>query len=487
MHFNPKIIVALWVSLVFFGCSPQTEKQPFPDVGGEQLKPLNERALTITDFTGAPVAGAKILIGKIYSQENLIFSNSSGQFLPPVTWKDRQTLTIEASGFILTSYLHLAPEGQVLKIRQAPRRPTLTLKGSPAQFPVVNLDDKVDFGILFSKLQRRDLFLFDISKLLSPELDTLNLPLGQKLNVPSNLSLPKQTEKYGILRLTLDKPQFRLFFEDFGDVPVISLRGSFPFNKTIKDAQNSDEIYKIVNNFTFSSGGFKNVPFRTDFQNFNYEFNDFKIDQSFQMRTPDFSQDLAAFAVSGFFQDGILVPTDIKSFEKPGALTTLALSQKSSRFLITALKRKDEMSTIGQVSVSVDPIEGDESVVTPVLLPLISAPNVQNKYNVSFFPPALSGLQPVGSYFYLSEILPERSVDLLPAGLNAQPIWDVISSQFETEISLPQWPFSRSQETKQLKWSSSFLANQTPTTVLNLDDLNQVTHSTYNEIVFESK
>lgn len=477
----------VFLLLIFnFGCSPKNDPSQNLGSGGPAVVPLSAKPLTFLTLSGDPLVGAQVLVGNTYSSESLILTNDLGQINPPEGWTEPKTITISATGSILTSFLKQLPEGQIFKVRQMPRKANLTLKGGPKEFTVVNLDDKADFGILFSRLERRDLFLFDIAKLLSPETDEVSLPLGQKLDVPTNLSLPQQTEKYGIIKLTLNKPQYRLFFEDFGEVPVVSLKGSFPFNKTIKDAQNSNQIYKIVNNFSFTSGDFQNVAFKTNLQSFNYGFSDFVINQKVPVSIPQFTKDYAAFTIAGFNRNGVLVPTDIKSFETPGVVSQLSTANQTNRFVITALKRKSEMQSVGQVSVGVNPVDESGTLVQPTLLPLILAPVVSSKYLIQTTPPTVGGLTPVGSYFYLSQILPSTT-GVPNSALDTEPIWDVVSGEFESTVKLPEWPLNTSLEKRKWKWSSSFLANEEPVIVQTIDDLNQVTHSTYNETVFDSE
>ncbi|MEZ4871580.1 MAG: hypothetical protein R2827_04890 [Bdellovibrionales bacterium] len=71
----------------------------------------------------------------------------------------------------------------------------------------------MDFSLVTPALTRSDLIGLEFTSIVSPYTDVLSLPLGQSQKVPSNLTFPKQKERYAFINITFEKPQYRFFVE----------------------------------------------------------------------------------------------------------------------------------------------------------------------------------------------------------------------------------------------------------------------------------
>ena len=108
-----------------------------------------------------------------------------------------------------------------------------------------NIKDKdgvVDFSLVIPAMTVDELMNFELSRIVSPENDTLNI-LSKELQVPSNLSLPRQVESY-FLSFTLDKPEFRSYVREMGQYNLYALQGTFPLKKVIDGIQAGQSLFE---------------------------------------------------------------------------------------------------------------------------------------------------------------------------------------------------------------------------------------------------
>ena len=75
--------------------------------------------------------------------------------------------------------------------------PTHELKGTVSGINVKNMDGLVDFALVIPGMNQEEIVQFNLGKVISPANDTLKVA-SYTIELPSNLSLPPQTEKYFI-------------------------------------------------------------------------------------------------------------------------------------------------------------------------------------------------------------------------------------------------------------------------------------------------
>jgi len=128
-----------------------------------------------------------------------------------------------------------------------------SISGAVDGFSVRNGDDKIDFGLVIPTLTKAQVMDFNLSYVLSSETSVIRAA-GQRINVPSNLSLPKQNERYLFFNVRIDKPEFKLPITT-AEAPteVVALQGSFPFGSTVDVLRAGRPLFSVINSFTFSS------------------------------------------------------------------------------------------------------------------------------------------------------------------------------------------------------------------------------------------
>ncbi len=125
------------------------------------------------------------------------------------------------------------------------------IEGVVSGYNVRNRDDKVNFGIVMPVLTKTDVLDFQISKILSPEVDVLTA-LGQEIPVPSNVSIPRQSERYSFFTVTLNKPEYTIPLAK-GSKQLGVLEGIFPFRKVVDAFRAGRPLFSLVNDFSFNT------------------------------------------------------------------------------------------------------------------------------------------------------------------------------------------------------------------------------------------
>ncbi len=73
----------------------------------------------------------------------------------------------------------------------------LEIKGTTENYVIKNNDGLVDFSLIIPGMDYEQMINFDLGKVISPANDILKVA-SYTVELPSNLSLPQQTEKYFI-------------------------------------------------------------------------------------------------------------------------------------------------------------------------------------------------------------------------------------------------------------------------------------------------
>ena len=147
-------------------------------------------------------------------------------------------------------------------------KPVFTLanvSGEISGFSVRNNDNVFNFALALPVLTKEQILNFNLDMFLSPENETISA-LGQSIEVPSNLSIPQQRERY-IFSIRFNKPNYRLPWDQPTRMQAIgALEGQFPFKEVIDKVRGGSPIFSLINDFTFNSftvqevrGPFENI------------------------------------------------------------------------------------------------------------------------------------------------------------------------------------------------------------------------------------
>ena len=401
-------------------------------------------SLLITDEQNRPLR-AKILIGSRWGtpfKNNFILTDAAGRAALPQDWIEPSSVTVDAPGYIRLTLMNQDPQAFHLQLQPIPKA-QIELRGLSTGFPSKDFDQKVDFGLLLTGLRKSDVFTFTPDKVISPINDQLSVA-GQSFELPSNVALPRQRETY-LLPITIDKPQYRMFYTNQGKQNVFMARGQFPLKEVVDGFQNKKEIFELINLFSIQGGQLKEVQLNSPLIKENFDVNELTFSEKIVFKAPAFSQDQVLIVLSAAEISDSYLPADLKRF-KSGETLPLNLFSQKKNVLLGILKNKNEFKgdSEGLDRFSAHLLGSLQSSMR--FIPMADNPEVIDTQNFRFRPPLLpTGLHPLGMSVLIS------SVDSTPSkfasfdGRAQTPRWEVRTLSWSEKLTLPEWPETFSQ------------------------------------------
>lgn len=455
--------------------APQAPYNPSGEIGGQQG---SLSFIIVTDTLGAPIEGAKVMIGTAPNQpfaNNVITTDKSGAFKPMRDWSMPLPVTISAPGFVQTTFMSQLPLQKNFVIRAKAQAVKPELNGITTGFGTLVKDGFVDVGIVIPALTRSDLANFQASTLLSPENDVIKAA-GQTAYLPSNITVPEQSESM-IITVKLNKPSYRMYFDRRASYKMVSAHVKFPFKKVIQESQGGNAGIELVNYFTFLGAGVTNTVIATDKQTVNLPVNQLKFDSSVTASAPVVSKTQSVLAVA-LVKDGTqLYPTDIKNLVSKESRKLNFPANSSGQLLgvlsETSKKRRGAATDFMSVNLK-DSSDADAFD----FLPLVAAPKLVNGALILRPPSLPSNLNGVATTATLS------TVEVKTVGKSTYevktPEWDVYAPSWATEIVLPTMPQTVEAQKPQMRWEAVFMGAplNSAATALGPEVMNSVTHLT---------
>ncbi len=435
----------LALTMILTGCSKNSEMSKSRDSGFSigswfgQKPQAAENILKVTDLNGQPLADAQILIGNSLNDPfngNFVTTDADGIFIAPTEWTTPQVVTVAAQGFVRASFFAQVPEGQTFELRRTKPPAQYELKGKGIGFQIKDSDNLLDFALMVPAVERGELFSFNMQMFISPQMDTVDV-YGQKVSLPSNVSVPRQRENYGFVPVTLEKSNYRMYFDSMGMKRVMTVRGQFPFKQVVNELQNNKPFIELINHFSLKGGSLKDIPIGAPTQVHDLPVNELVFNTSRSFQTPAFQNDefLLAVALSPYQND--FIPTDFKNVPA-NTNFNMVTAAGATPHLLVALKKKAEQNEFGggKLSAALVPFH---SGFKPELLPLIEKPEVLNLTEVrmgSRLP--IQSVKPLATYLLLSEVT-RRGAE--PEAIEtSNRLWEVYAQGWQYEMKLPQWP-----------------------------------------------
>jgi hypothetical protein len=308
-------IVAALAVLTAAGCAPENGRLGFFGQNGAQKSTSATSQIAVLNALGQPIANAKILIGLragVPFPGNELVTGADGRVDLPAAWTDAQPVTIDAPGHVRATWLAQTPASVSLKLRRAITPQKLELKGQTSGFGNLQKDGWVDVGMVFPALNRGQLASLQVTDLISPEIDTIRPGFGQTIELPSNITLPKQSETY-VFPITLDKPVYRAFLHEPRTYTMVAAHARFPFEKVVDELRGGKSFYDVLNYFEFKSATLTPVNVTGRSQSQDLTVNKTKFSPALDITAPRFASNFAMLAVSVIEEQGLLYPTDVKS------------------------------------------------------------------------------------------------------------------------------------------------------------------------------
>ena len=441
----------------------------------------------VVDLTGKPLAKVQVLVGMALNApfaDNFLETESDGTFRAPSGWTDETAVTLAAPGFVRATYLGQKPEGQTLTLRPIDLPRSMELNGGQTGFQVVDKDGLVDFGLVIPTLSKQDLFNFDIGMVLSNQIDEISV-LGQKIKLPSNITLPKQQETY-IFNLTLDKPNYRMYFSSKGPKKVFSARGQFPLKPVVDEIRAGKSFFELANYLKINGGALKQIEISGEKTSATLPVTELVFNQLRTAQGPVFDKEQVLLALALSEDQGALFPTDVKNLS-PNSKTALTTAKGSTPLLLTVLKNKSEAQGPGSDRLSATLVPFTEGA-SPQLLALMKNPQVISSNHLKAdVINTINGVAPVGSYMVLSTVEQKNiggtSYEVLTK------LWEVYDRNWTPEYVLPVWPKEPLPNGKK-RWEVSRAGSNLPASkaakILDLGPrlFESVTHATHSSSDF---
>lgn len=478
-----KLMMSLALPALLMGCSEDKKPQK-PSSFSEQMTGLIwndqtlENVIAVKNYEGEALAGAQILIGTALDTPfagNFLTADENGLVEIPAEWTSAQAITVQAEGYMRLTYLNQEPGAMTLRLRVQPTKIQHEVTGITPNLPIQHKDGWTDFGLVMPAFSKLDMLSFSMDRVISPQTDRIT-PLGQQIDVPSNIALPEQEEKFGIFTVKLDKPVYRIYYGNPGVNRVFAARGRFPFRSTVDHLRAGKAFYELINDFKIHGGAIRDLDIKSTQTKIDLPTNEFTFAEPKVFVAPAVKHDEIFIAVSVANQSGYLIPTDFKKipqFDKvqldtlPGA-EALALG---------VLKKSEEMKNGGdRMSASLVPFV---SGATPTMLPMIPDPTIAGDDIVMPKFNAAPSINPIATYSVLSK---EEEVQQGNAKVKIQnPQWEIYANTWLERMNVPRWPTDKPVAGKK-RWAVSFVGSQTasqaPVGPAMIEAATHVTHST---------
>lgn len=420
-----------------------------------QLMGAQSTMVSVIDESGKAVAGATVMVGTAANTpiaDNILVTDASGKFMPPPGWSSEQPVTVNAQGFVRATYMKQLPKGQTFSIRRKIVAKEIELSGLTSGYQIKDYDGLVDFGIVVPAITKASFFNFDVTSFISPYNDSISV-IGRKVNIPSNISLPKQSESY-FISITLDKPKYRTIFKNPGQKTVFALKGRFPLNEVVDEVRGGKDFSKLTNYFDIKGGSLREINLVNN-TTLNIPVTDMTFTKKVSVKSPQQSSDEIVFAVSLAPNKQMFFPADIKGLES-GKTLKLNLVGANSQ-LLSVMKKRDEMKpgtpNFDRLTASFLPMtEG----MTPTFISLMDPPRVNAPLKLSIG----NATKPTGvvegaAYFVLSTVSQTEVNGTKVDTLDNQ--WEVFAPEWTRNLEIPEWPNDKL-PTGSLRWEVTLTA-----------------------------
>lgn len=373
------------------------------------------------------------------------------------------------------------------------------VSGTTVNYNGKDKDGIVDFSLVIPAMTAEELMNFDLGRIISPENDTLSI-LGKSLEIPSNLSLPKQVESY-FLSFTLDKPAYRSYVREMGYYNLYALQGNFPIKKVVDGFQGGKSLFELVNLFTFKGGGSEVVEVKGPTKDVKIGINTWTFAGSNTVTAPAIAANKEVLSFSMFQLNGELYPTDIKRILS-GKTEKLINRADADNYVLAVLVNNTKQPFIeavdtargniasaifgeraatfdlNQISYNLQKVNGAQPVAA-TFLPQVPAPKYASNTLTATAPQTIAGVSPYAMMVVLSEVTTAGSANLPLDFKNV--LWSAPQATWQTSIAVPADVSAMMVKGKKYSFDVLFLGTAAPVSGTDID-WSQVTHVTRNSV-----
>lgn len=449
-------VAALTIAMIALaGCSKTASISTNDQQSGAVVISTSAQMMTITDSTGAPVAGAKVMIGvreNVPFPGNVLTTDAQGQVAMPAEWTDAQPVTIDAPGFVRATYFETMPQTATLAVNRLVIPQRLELKGEAQAFSNVSKDKFMDVALLFPALPRSAVNTLSVGALISPEIDTISV-MGQKMEIPSNVAIPKQTEDY-ILPITIEKDSYRMYLPTPGTWKIAAVHARFPFKKTVDALRGGQSFFDIINTFEFIEGSITDMAINKSTQSTNIRVNSAAFAKSIPFAAPRYEQGFNMLALALSESNGLFYVTDVKNMAPQTKQMLSAPKMAGNALVVAALRRADAPTDgAGVEELSAVTLAANQSVAFD-FLPVVKAPAFAGTSLTLEAPRSVGSVDPVMTYAILNKIEKVGQGQMKLEQKTAQ--WELYAPSWATRLDLPEMPKLPSKQGEKFRWEVTF-------------------------------
>lgn len=344
-----------------------TGPDPRAQSGVQTQSTEGEPFVTLVNQQGQPLANAFVYLSDSSSSDSqaiLLTSDRSGRVQLQNTSNYKvPMITVSQRGYIRTSWTGFEHSDQ-LTVRAIEPQTRVFAEGETQGYGRLRTDDRIDFSIVLSPLSMEQILKFALEEVISDEMDTVRLPLGQSIEVPSNLSIPRQRERY-IVPITFEKLRYRAPLSGQNRTSLYALKGSFAFSRVIDKFRGGGLSSDLVNEVNFESFG-STILTDTEFKQASISIDqEDLVEPTAPVKSPEIGDKETGLAAAIFsLPDGGFVPADIKSFKSNQSLVLKNPKDRPSYQFFAATEFRSDSLTSNRISRGAI-IEGDQKPVLP--------------------------------------------------------------------------------------------------------------------------
>ncbi len=459
---------------------------------GNRTSDIETRAvISVTDTNGKAIAGAKILIGMGLNNPfngNFLTTDQSGKAPVPSKWTGPMPVTIEAPGYVRTTFFDRLPSELEFKLRKTPRNVRYEVRGTTTNYSGLSDGKHINVGLVFPAFSRREVPNIDLAALVSPETDEIKV-LGKAIALPSNISVPAQRVNY-IISVNLNKPQFRMIFDgpEERKLAVVHVRGVL--RDLVDEMDKGFALTQIANKVQFVGGAVKTHAGGDKPAFLSMAVNEETFSPLIRVTAPKFANNQNMIAVAVPAWGGAYAISDVKGV-KSGASVTLAaprngLAQGLVVSLLRMNRKEESLSGVENSFFSAAITRANQSQAIN-FLEMIKAPEVRANTLVLQPPRSVAGVEKVMTRAVLSRIeIPADSKYKLE---RKTPQWELYAKDWTSSLTLPEWPNGTAMKPGKMRWEAEFAGVPTAempglSGSIGVNMLEKVTHVTRSGLDF---
>ena len=463
---NQGFLVTAFVSIIaafsFIGCAEnqqQLSQSPYSSADFrisrrfDLITPQATPTIQVFNQANQAVANAQVLIGSAVGspfKDNFKVTDKNG-FVSISDWAQSTHITVQAQGYIRQTLLNQKPGTFQIKLNPAYMTSRPMIKGQVTGLPVKDGDKMMDFSLVIPTIAKGDLMSFDLDSIVSPFDDEIDIIFGKKAQMPSNVSLPTQKEKYNFLiSLTLSKPDHRVYATNYGQKTFYAFSGKFPFKEVMDQLNEDKQFYEVLNSFQFTNGSIREVTVTGPTSVLNIPSGEIKFEGATASvkSAPIAADEVVMLLTLNDLSGGRFVPSDVKHLEANQTASLKTIAGKPVH-IVSLLKKAADYDTATQdaanrSSASMVPFKaGMQSSLLPLLPAGPTVADVGGAYKITV-PQSSNRTLDSQAINELAVSVAISNINVITDGQQQVEIldrkWEVIGIGWPDVINLPVWP-----------------------------------------------